>query len=92
MVNRHHHVDGDGNIIVHAHPVADQDGDHEHSEEEFHLLDIISNPLHTFDASPELPTETSYQLLYEVTIFFTSKAFMPTGVDANALRGPPSFS
>ncbi|EIM72846.1 hypothetical protein A3SI_19231 [Nitritalea halalkaliphila LW7] len=72
--------------------MADQDGEHEHSEEEYHLLDIISNPLHTFDSTPVYPTQTAFALLYENTLFYASCSLLPSGQDANSLRGPPSLS
>lgn len=87
---RHLHFDKHGNLISHSHYTGDSQDDHDHSEEDFYWLDMLSNP--NFDEAyvfcpivmavrPENPSEISTN-----TPFFFQTAFIDTEA-----RGPPQM-
>lgn len=92
LANRHHHIDSKGNLISHAHPVQDGEGDHDHTSEEFVFLELISNPLFQL-AHPEtcVPINLEVQFFIQQPIY-SSFAIEKRESSSDFLRGPPFIS
>jgi hypothetical protein len=70
LANRHHHIDGQGQVISHAHPIQQGEEDHDHTQEEFIFLDLISNPLFQLEGLEVLiPENTAFVSYYIQDIY-----------------------
>ena len=91
LVYRHYHYDNNGNLISHVHLYDKSNGDHNHTDKDFHWLDQLSNynvllnqPLVIHDLLNTEVIHTSFIPFYidRISISFNNSFY---------LRGPPSL-
>lgn len=86
---RHGHITPDGRYFSHVHYSKDKDSKHSHSEDEYILLDILSNPTYLDVEIPEfLIKENPLTAFVECTSYYIFKYSHPK-CGNNLLRGPP---
>ncbi|WP_157231643.1 hypothetical protein [Cecembia lonarensis] len=92
LSNRHYHVDANGQVISHAHPVQQGEEDHQHSEEELIFWDLISNPVFQV-VYPEVNIPENIVSIPNVAEeVYTNPLFESLFLGAEFLRGPPVLS
>jgi len=89
LTNRHHHVDKQGQVISHAHPIQQGAEEHEHTQEELIFWDLISNPQFQI-GDPEIfiPENTAF-VSYYIQEIYTQPFFKYSFLVTDFLRGPP---
>jgi hypothetical protein len=88
---RHLHFDSQGNLISHSHYSGDNQSNHQHSQEDFDWLDIISNPL--FDAQDAVYLELFLPITAQSNLRAVDITFIPEEqITSYAGRAPPVLS
>lgn len=90
MVYRHYHYDNNGNLISHVHLYDKSSGDHQHSDDDFHWLDQVSNYI-AFTEEPLILSDAVVIVQNSHTLVSSYECATYKGYhDSFYLRGPPS--
>ncbi len=92
LSNRHYHIDANGQVISHAHPVQQGEEDHQHSEEELIFWDLISNPVFQVGYPAVIVPDNIILAFFSVAEIYTNPVFESLFLGTEFLRGPPAIS
>jgi len=89
---RHGHITPDGRYFSHVHYSKDKDSKHSHSEDEYILLDILSNPTYLdVEISEFLLKENLLTSFIECASHYIFRYSNQLPIN-NPHRGPPAFA
>lgn len=85
---RHLHYDSYGNLVSHSHYTSDAQDDHDHSDEDFYWLDMLSNP--NFEEAVNIRPFISCTAIQVSNEISTYTSFISTAhIGEVEARGPP---
>jgi hypothetical protein len=91
LVFRHYHYDNNGNLISHVHVYDKTNGDHQHTDDDFHWLDQISNYNVLLEQPLVIQDYHSIEVKHTSTKPFYVSRLSNSFHNSFFLRGPPSL-